>query len=459
MTMADIIIRDGKVVTHTDIFEADVAIEGEKIAAIGKGLGKAKEEIDAKGNYVMPGCIDPHVHLGVFTDYEEDMKSETAAAAAGGTTTIMHLLFANTPIVETYERCRAPIEKLATCDVSFYGALLTNDDLKQIEKLTELGVPSYKLLLAYKGKAADSIGLKNVNIDNGYMYSAFEILKKTGGMAMIHAENTEVIFAIEPRFKKDNTLKTWADARPNIAEELDLYTGCKIAEEVGVPLYQVHSSVGTAPQIVKEFRERGNKVFLETCPTYFLLDYYGKNMKVDPKLGKINPPIRSPKDREMVLEGLKAGQYDTIGTDTCGSFYEKKWADGNIWNIVLDWSDIEYMFPLVLSECVNKGHLTLPQAVKLLSYNTAKIQGLYPKKGVMAAGSDADILIVDLKKKKTVNQKKSHSYFDYTVYDGWEITGWPVLTMIRGKVVVKDDKMMVEPGYGRYVKREAPFKK
>lgn len=455
--MSDVVIRNGMVVTHTDVFEADVAIEGEKIAAIGKGIGKGKVEIDATGNYVMPGAIDPHTHMGLFADFDADVKSETAAAAAGGTTTILHCLFSKQPVIETYKNCRESIDRFSTCDVGFYGALLYAQDLKDILRLSEAGVNSYKFLLAYKGKAAESIGLKDVNIDNGYLYEGFEIIKKTGGLPMIHAENTEVIFAIEPRFKNDNTLKTWTDARPNIAEEIDLYVSAKIAEEVGSPLYQVHSSVGSAADIVREFRQRGNKVYLETCPHYFAIDYYGKNLK-EPLLGKINPPIRSPRDREQVLEGLKRGEYDCIGTDTCNSFYKPKVADGNIWNMILDWSSIEFMLPLVLSELVNKGRISLPEAVRLTSYNSARIHGLYPRKGVMAVGSDADLLVVDLKKKKTIKPGVWHSYTDYCIYENWDITGWPVKTLIRGKVVVDNDKVLIQPGYGKYIPTEGAHK-
>lgn len=448
--MADLIIRNGKVVTHTDVFEADIAVEEGKISGIGYGLGKAKQEIDAGGNYLIPGCIDPHTHIGLFIDYEKDLKSETGAAAAGGTTSILHCLIAIDPLKDTFNKCKDPISKAAYCDVGFYGALLTDDHLKEIEQLSELGVNSYKFLMAYKGKAGESIGLKGVNIDNGYLYDGFEIIKKIGGLPMIHAEHIEMIYSVEPRYKHENSLKTWADARPNIAEEIDLYVGCKIAEELKVPLYQVHSSVGIAPRIVKEFRERGNKVFLETCPHYFVTDYSGENLK-SPLLGKINPPIRSPKDREMIWQGLMNGEYDCIGTDNANNMFEQKWADGNIWNMMLDYSSIEYMLPLMLSEGVNKGRLSLPEVVKLTSYNTARVHGLYPKKGVMAVGSDADIVIVDLNKKKTVRAGEMHSISDYSLYEGWEITGWPAATIIRGNIVVQDDKFVVEPGYGQYL--------
>lgn len=450
--MYDTTIRNGKVVTKDDIFEADIAIEGGKIAAIGSGLGKAKEEVDAKGLYVMPGCIDPHTHIGIFVDKEKDLKSETGAAVYAGTTTVMHCLVGAGPLTDQYNDYKHLIETVGHTDMAFYGALLTDDQLNEIEKLSAKGVTSWKFLMGYKGKAAESIGLEGVNFDDGYAYDGFEIIRKTGGLPMIHAEHIEMIYSIEKKYLKENTLKAWADARPNVAEEIDLRIYCSIAEEVGVPLYQVHSSVGTCPAIVQEFRDRGNKIFLETCPHYFVTDYYGKNLNVSPLLGKINPPIRSPKDREMIEQGLlKGGVYDCIGTDSASSMYKDKWADGSIWNIVLDFSSIGYMFPLVLSELVNKKGLPLTEAVRLTSYNAARIHGLYPKKGVLNVGSDADIIIVDLNKTRKVKAENMPSISDYSLYEGWEITGWPVRTFVRGTTVFKDDKIVGKPGFGEYV--------
>ncbi|NQV03061.1 MAG: amidohydrolase family protein [Bacteroidia bacterium] len=450
--MYDTIIRNGKVVTHNDIFDADVAIEGGKIAAIGNGLGSAKEEFDAGGLYVMPGCIDPHTHIGLFVDKEKDLKSETGAAVYSGTTTVMHCLIGGGPLIDQFNEYKGLIETVGHTDMTFYGALLTNDQLHEIEKLAEMGVTSWKFLMGYKGKAGESIGLKGVNLDDGYLYDGFEIIRKIGGLPMIHAEHIEMIYSIEKKYQNENTLKAWADARPNVAEEIDLRIGCSIAEEVGVPLYQVHSSVGTCPAIAEEFRNRGNKVFLETCPHYFVTDYNGENLNVSPLIGKISPPIRSPQDREMIEQNLlKGGAYDCIGTDSANSMYKDKWADGSIWNIMLDFSSIGYMLPLVLSELVNKKGMDLTEAVRLTSYNSSKIHGLYPKKGVMGIGSDADILIVDLNKTRKVNVEEMPSMSDYSLYDGWEITGWPVQTIVRGTTVFKENQIVGEPGFGEYV--------
>ena len=414
--MYDKIIRNGHIVTHSDVFEADLAIEDGKIAAIGQNLGEAKETIDAEGKFVMPGCIDPHVHMGIFLDYEGDVKSETAAAAAGGTTTIIQYLIGKESQEEVYNTMKAPISKLASCDVAFHGVLLFDSHLDEIEKM-----------------------------------------KAIGGIPMIHAEHIELVFAVEEKFKDQNTLKTWADARPNAAEEIDLYIGCRLAEEVGCPIYQVHSSIGNAADIASEFRRRGNKVYLETCPHYLVANYYGENFE-SPLLGKINPPIRSPQDQENIWKGVINGEYDTIGTDSANNMYKEKWADGNIWNIQLDYSSVEYLLPLLLSEGVNKGRLSLTDVVRMTSYNTSKTFGLYPRKGVMAVGADADLVIVDLEKKKTVKASERHSISDYSLYEGWEIKGLPVRTIIRGQNVVENEKLVAEPGCGQFVPTEPAHK-
>ena len=455
--MLDSIIKNGKVVTHTDVLEADVAIENGIIAAIGYNLGQAKEVIDAKGNYVMPGCIDPHNHIGMFVDYNGDLKSETGAGLIGGNTMMMQCGVGNYPIMDVVKMMKDPIKSYAYGDVGMYAALLTDDDLTKIPELSAMGINSYKFFLAYKGKFAESIGLMNCNIDNGYLYEGIKEIKKVGGLPMFHAENVEMVVRVEPEFRHTNTLKTWADARPNIAEEIDFFTACEIAEFLKSPVYQVHSSVARVTDIAREFRLRGNKVYMEGMPQYCILDYEGKNLK-EPLLGKINPPIRSHKDRDGCLENLKRGEYDVLATDSANSMYADKKKDGNIWNMILDWSSAGLMLPLVLSEFVNKGHLTMPDVVRMSSYNTAKIHGYAPKKGMMAPGSDADIIIVDLNKTKKLSAKTTPSWSDWCLYEGWELKGWPVLTMLRGKVVVKDDKLLVEPGFGEFVKSQPAYK-
>lgn len=465
--MFDTIIKNGQVVTHSDVFEADIAIADGKVAAVGKNLGEAKRIIDAGGNYVMPGCIDPHNHIGMFVPYDKDLEGETRAALLGGNTMVMNCVCDNYGIMENVRRMQEPIAQYAYCDVGLYTALLTADDIPHIPELSANGINSFKFFMAYKGKYAATLNLDGVIIDNGYMYEAFKEIKKVGGLALVHAENTETAAWIEKNFYQDNELKSYDDARPDFLEEMDIYTACLLAEEVGVPVYQVHSSVPRIPQIVSEFRRRGNTVILETCPQYHILDYYGNDYREgsgrrslkEPLLGKINPPIRSPKDRDAMRENMAARAYDVLATDSANSMYKDKKADGNIWNMILDWSSAGLMLPLALDNFVNEGLLTMPDIVRMTSYNTAKVHGYAHKKGTLAPGADADIIIVDLNKVKVLQAgKTAPSWSDWCLYEGWPVKGWPVLTMLRGEVVMENDEILVKPGYGQFVKSKPAFK-
>lgn len=464
--MFDIIIKNGQIVTHTDVFEAEVAIQEGKIAAIGKNLGDAKRVIDAKGNFVMPGCIDPHNHIGMFVPYDKDLEGETRAALIGGNTMVMNCVCDNYGIMENIRRMKDPIAKYAYCDIGLYTALLTADDIDKIPEISAMGINSFKFFMAYKGKYAASLNLDGVLLDNGYMWEAFQRIKKVGGLAMFHAENTETASWIEPKFHKDNELKSYDDGRPTFLEEMDLYTVCLLGEELGVPIYQVHSSVARNPDIVREFRQRGNKVILETCPQYSIVDYYGSDYRQgdakrtlkEPRLGKINPPIRSPKERDGMRRNMAAGEYDVLATDSANSMYKDKKADGNIWNMILDWSSAGLMLPMALDNFVNEGLLTMPDIVRMTSYNTARVHGYSPKKGVMAPGADADIIIVDLNKEKILEAgKTAPSWSDWCLYEGWKVKGWPVLTILRGEVVMENDEVLVKPGYGQFVKSKPAF--
>lgn len=464
--MFDIVIRNGKVVTHTDVFDADVAIQGSKIAAVGKDLGDAKRNIDAGGNYVMPGCIDPHNHIGMFVPYDKDLQGETRAALLGGNTMVMNCVCDNYGVIENVRRMRDPISKVAHCDVGLYTALLTAEDMPHIAELSAMGINSFKFFMAYKGKYAASLNLDGVIFDNGYQYEAYKAIKKIGGLAMFHAENTETAAWIEKHFYKDNELKSYDDARPEFLEEMDFYTACLLGEEVGIPVYQVHSSMPNIPALAKWFRERGNMVILETCPQYHIVDYYGNDYRTgdkqrklkEPRLGKINPPIRGPKSRDLMRQNMANKCYDVLATDSANSMYKDKKADDNIWNMILDWSSAGLMLPMALDNFVNEGILTMPDIVRMTSYNTARVHGYAPKKGSLTPGADADVLIVDLNKVKVLQAgKTAPSWSDWCLYEGWPIKGWPVMTMLRGEVAMENDEVLVKPGFGQFVESKPPF--
>ena len=473
--MFDLIIKNGKVVTHTDVFEAEVAVKDGKIAAVGQNLGEADRVIDAEGNYIMPGCIDPHNHVGNFLPYEADLEGETRGALLGGNTMIMQCALATGPmaklsVMEVIEKMKEPMPRLAYCDMGFYPALMRQQDIDQIPEMAEKGIHSFKFFMDYLDSYAATMDMEpGINIiSNGFQWAAYQKIKEVGGIAMFHAEDTETAEWIEKAHHNDpNTLKAYSDGRPEMIEEMDVFTSCRLAEEVGIPIYQVHSSAWKSVEIVEMFRKRGNKIFLETTPVYSILDYYGNDYRKgdaqrklnNPLQGKIKPPVRSPHSRDMMRRNVANKCYDTLATDSANSMLKDKMKDGNIWNITLDWSSAGLMLPLALDNFYHEGLLTLPEIVRMTSYNTAKIHGYAPRKGTLEPGADADIIIVDVDKVKVLKAgKTAPSWSDWCLFEDWPVKGWPTTTILRGEVVMENDEVIGKPGYGQFIPSKAVWK-
>lgn len=465
--MFDVIIKNGKVVNHVEEFDADIAVLDGKIAAIGKDLGDAKRVIDAEGNYVIPGCIDTHNHIGIFEDYETDLAGETKGHLMGGNTTVLNMIFGTKPVVKNMDDMTGPIPSNAYCDIGLYAALLSMDDMDAIEELASKGVYAYKFLLAFAGKFGKSLGRDDIAVDHGYMYEACKRIKKIGGLCMIHAENVAVgEWFMKEIEGQEHHLKSNDDGRPDIIEEIDLYESCLIAEKAGVPLYQVHSSVPHNPIMVDEFRARGNTVILETCPQYAIIDYYGKDYREgdkqrtlkEPDLAKIVPPIRSAENRDAMRKMLKAGRFDCFGTDSANNLIANKRRTGEFFEMIDDWSSAGLMLPMVIDNFFNEGIMTMPEVVRMTSYTAAKAFGYAPRKGTMEVGADADLVILDVNKSRVLKARETApSWSDWCLWEDWEVKGWPTMTMLRGEVVFENDEFVGKPGYGQYVPAEPPF--
>ncbi len=451
----DLVVKNGKIVTHVDEFDGTIGVKGGKIAAImapGADITAGKV-IDAKGLHVMPGCIDPHVHLKIYMPMEEDMPALTSACAAGGITTLINFVLDKRPLAEMWDEWRDPIDKWAHIDIAFHLCIMSDTHIAEIEKAVELGITSFKFFMGYVGRAGVPLGI--LGADSQICFRGFEKIAKFDGVSMVHAEHIELCYPLEDHYAKDakgKSLKYLQDVRPKAAEAIDLYQASAIAELVGSRVYFVHQTIGECVDIVAPFRARGNTVYLETGPHYLVLDDVGTGLK-EPLLSKISPPIRSKEDQAKLWKAVMEGTIQNIATDTTSNMHEQKVADGTIGGILLDWSAIEEMLPLMLSEGYHKGRLTLPQIVALTSYNNAKTFDL-TQKGAIEVGKDADIIIVDVNKKKHITPDVLHDGLDWNLYEGWDITGWPVTTLVRGEVVFDDDKVVGRPGFGKYIPRK-----
>lgn len=451
-----LLIKNGTLVTATDTFESDIFVNGEKIECIGKNLNlKADRTIDAKGMYVMPGGIDAHTHLDLpfmGTSSSDDFETGTVAALHGGTTTIIDFAIQshgdtlNNALNQWMEKANGK----ATCDYAFHVAVTDfNDKTKaEIKDLVEVrGVTSFKTFMAYKGA---------LMVDDRQMFELMKETSKYGAFVTTHAENGDIIDSlVKKAIAEGNTEpKFHALTRPPLAEAEATGRFLDMAFQGGFPCYVVHMTCEEAVQRVRESLKRNQKPWIETCVQYLLLDdsVYEKNF--DGAKYVMSPPIRKKKDQEALWSGLQQGIVQVVATDHCPfCMDQKKMGEGNFSKIPNGAPGIEHRMELMFSEGVLKNKISLNKFVEVNSTNPAKIFGLYPRKGSLTVGGDADLIILDPKQKHTLSAKTHHMNCDYSAYEGWQITGKIRETVLRGAVVVENGKANVKKGSGQYLKR------
>ena len=451
------IIKNGTIVTGEGSYLADVLIRDEKIVAIGKNLEYGPEEkvIDATDLLVLPGAIDAHTHLQMVmgkTMSADSYESGTRAAACGGVTTVIDYTLQEKggsilQMIKEREELCAPS---ACVDFSFHGGIsdVNETSLKEMEEVVAYGIPSFKVYMAY-----------DFGINDAQMYQVLKRAKEVGALITVHAENKGMIEAKVEEFKKKGTLSAWYHylSRPERVEEEADFRAIQIAKEAGAPLYIVHLGSAGGLEIVKKAREDGAIVIAETCPHYlkFNCDVFKKE---DGYRYICSPPMKGEESRQAIWKGIINDDIQTIATDHCPSMaFEKEWGKNDFTKAPNGLMGIENMYPYLLSEA-NQGHISFEQVVKLCATNVAKIFGMYGKKGAIMPLADADIVLYDRKKSFTITKEAMHSEIDYTVWEGTELSGYPVLTMVRGNIVYQDGRFIGEKGIGKFVKRE-PFGK
>lgn len=448
--MVDIKITNCKIVSPDGIVEGEIAVNDDKIAAIsiGGNLPSASREIDAKGNYVMPGVIDAHCHVG-WPDWpiDEAYRKDSEAAAMGGVTTIIdRVTLPPGSLVEQIfgeGRRKDILEETSYVDVALQACLFTEDQIEEVPDLVKQGIAGFKFYIPYRGPEAVA---PMVGIDDGIVFFGFKKIAECGppAHAQIHAENIEIFYKFKDKFLKEKREVSWYDTRPNFCEIEPLIRCAYFAKVAGCSVYVVHMSVGEGPDIIAKLRGEGVNIIAETCPQYLVCT----KDNTDRILGKVNPPLRTEADNEGLWDGIRRGLVTNLGSDhaPCSTSHKTEF-----WSAVVGMAGIETLLPVMLSEGVNKGRISFEKLVEIACYNNAKQFALLPRKGTISVGSDADLLIVDLNKKVKITANKLHYISDFTPFEGWEITGWPILTMVRGKVVMESGQMIGEPGYGKYV--------
>lgn len=460
----DTIITGGTVVSAERTVKADVAIAGERIAAVGKGLARSGEAagariVDAAGKYVLPGAIDVHVHLEMpfcGTVSSDDYDSGTRAAARGGVTTVLDFVIPHRDesLASAVDRWHAKAEGKACVDYGFH-VCITNParHIPEIPALIASGIPTVKEFMIYASQGWQA--------DDAAIFRALEVTREHGGMLLVHAESAGVLDALIERYHNPADMKKYGArlhtmTRPNFVEAEAIQRAITWAEATGGRLYIVHMSTGQGTDIVAAARRRGVDVLAETCAQYLVLDdsLFGRK---DGHLYATCPQLKKPADQERLWRGLARGEVSVISTDTCSFTREQKamW-QGDWTKIPMGMPGLETLLPVVYTHGVLGARMSIKEMVAKLSTNPAKIMGLYPRKGIIQPGSDADIAIIEPEHRVKVDYRRMETNTDWNPFQGWSLAGFAEKTFSRGQLVVDGYRFVGRNGWGKYQKRSTP---
>src|SRR5450631_3707492 len=454
----DTIITGGTVVTAADTCQADVAIENGRVVALGSSLPRenAKRLIDAAGKYVFPGGIDVHTHLDMpfgGTTSADDFETGTRAAAFGGTTTLIDfaIQYKGQSLRTAFDTWMQKASSKAVADYGFHCIItdLPDAQLDEMNALAREGVTSFKLFMAYPGVFM---------LDDASIFKALRATAKNGGLVCMHAENGGAIDVIVQQALAEGKKapKYHALTRPTTAEAEAVSRAIALAEMAGAPVYIVHLSCNEALEKVREARDRGLHVYAETCPQYLYLSLDNFNAPgFEGAKYVFTPPLREKWHQEKLWNGLKADHLQVVSTDHCPFCFkeQKELGLNDFTKIPNGGPGVEHRMSLIYSGGVAGGRFSANRFVELVSTTPAKLFGLYPRKGTIAVGSDADLVIFDPNRKHTISAATHHMRVDYSMFEGIQVTGMPDAVLSRGRVVVEGDKFLGRADAGEFLKR------
>jgi dihydropyrimidinase/dihydroorotase len=467
---ADIVFKNGLIVTPAGTIEGGIAILDGKIAAVGGDafLPTTNREIDLAGKYLLPGVIDPECHLGSHRPLADDFYSETRAAAAAGVTT-WGMQLVSLAITGGAEKVKGPADipsftramplyyeasRAAAIDFFLTPILGTDEHVGEIPYMAkEHGISSFKLHLQMQGPWKPS--WPAYSFDDGSIYAVFDAVAKLGApaIALLHCENWEIARVLQERLMAAGRtdMGAWDDRSPAFTEAGHARTYLYYAKVAGCPIYIVHVTTRETIAEIEKAKAEGLTVYSEIGTHYLVLHK---------DAWKINVPLRDRATHETLWRALSSGAIDCIGSDHVAHTRTRESMEtGNVWTTISGFpSRIEGMLPMMLSEGVNKGRITMERLAQVASENPARIFGLYPKKGAILPGADADLIVVDLKRRAKITKELLHTITPWSIYEGWEVTGWPVMTLVRGNVVMEWPEnepraKVTDASVGQYIKR------
>ncbi|MBI4288531.1 MAG: amidohydrolase family protein [Chloroflexi bacterium] len=455
--MLDLFINNGTLVTPQGLLRAGIGVQSGRIATISADNLPASRTVDAHGLYVLPGLIDPHVHMGLGAahgqgeaTYASDFESEAVSAAVGGVTTIItSATFGRSAesVLARMQRAKQLAAQRSVVDFKIFPFLVSKKHVEEIPELLNEGITNFKFPLAYVGQ--EHWRQPGMGVDWAFLYRGLELVARCGpaALAMIHAEEPTLGDFLEARYKAEgrDKLSAYSEARPSACETMHIFAAGLLAGELGAPLYVVHTSAKESVDAIQYLQARGARVYGETCPHYLVLTRDAEAGV----LAKVNPPLRQEADSERLWQGIREGVITTIGTDHCP--HKRTAKEGGIWEAIPGFGSIAATLPLLVSEGVNKGRISWELLAKITSENVARTFGIYPQKGVLSPGSDADIVLVDPSQEWTLTAGALHSACDFSIYEGMKVKGRGVKTYVRGRLVAENGQPVKSLPFAQYV--------
>jgi len=468
---ADLVFKNGLIVTPSGVIEGGVSIVDGKIGAVGRDafLPAAAREIDLAGKYLLPGVIDPECHLGSHRALADDFQSETRAAAAAGVTT-WGMQLVSLAITGGADKVMGPADipsfteampifyeasRAAAIDFFLTPIVSTDEHVKEIPYLAkEHGISSFKLHLQMQGPWKSS--WPAYFFDDGSIYSVFQSVAKLGvpAIALLHCENWQIAQVLQKQLMETGRtdMGAWDDRSPAFTEAGHARTYLYYAGITGCPIYIVHCTTKETIAEIEKAKAEGLQVYSEIGTHYLVLNK---------DAWKINVPLRDRSTHDSLWQALASGAIDCIGSDHVAHTRPRELMEtGNVWTTISGFpSRVEGMLPMMLSEGVNKGRITIERLAQVASENPARIFGLYPKKGAILPGADADLVVVDLKRRAKITKELLHTITPWSIYEGWEVTGWPVMTLVRGNIVMdwpegEPRAKVTDTSPGQYLRRQ-----
>lgn len=458
----DTVIVDSHVILPQGMVDKNILIDEGKIVGFTNDIPACDNKINGNGLVSIPGPIDTHVHYGVYSPINQAAKTESHAAAIGGITTMMRMLRLGNPFSQSLQSQLDAASQNHYVDYTIHASIFTPQQISEMSYCIENNITSFKIYMNLGGEVGhvymdmppDSTNLvaAQVNVTDELVKQTVKAAAELGCPVLVHAEDYESCGCGIKTAKEKNQdgLSAWSSSRSPEFEAKAIKTVSKFGRDYDCVIYFVHIGSARALQQIEEEKKLGTKIFVETCPHYLTLSYE----KQSGYLAKVMPPIRTEDDQKAVWNALSHNLIDTIGTDHVANQLKLKLGGDNVWSALAGFPGIGTVIPILLNDGVNKNRITLEQFVRFTSQNAAQIFGMYPQKGTLEKNSDADITMLDLKREKKVTSDLFGGFSDYIVYEGRNLTGWPVKTIVRGEIVADNFEVIGKLGHGKLVDRK-----